>query len=1342
MPANLQEHFVRIGTKIRKRSIRARLFGSIFAFVLLSAILVAYLAANVVRSNMAPQIGMQHELLVRGVAERLDTELAHRIDELRGIAEAVTPAVTGNTGTLRERVLIVPSLTTHFWNIGIIDKRGNVLTDVRGTSSRGLNIASRPHFQRALSTKLPVVSEPLRTPAGKSLVVITLPVLVDGEVAFLIGAGVDLEGHEMSRALYGGQSEHKDELVVISDLGMVVAATDPAWIMRSLHDVPSKAATALTALGNREGWTVAKGADGNAAVFSRVRLNQAGWTVLGTHPSQTALSMLDTTQAQAIAAAVALALAGGLLGWLLALRVIDPLQRLRQQVAAIERGASDGAQLRTDRSDEIGELSNQFHRLIEAHNANEARLREQESFVRSLLEGAPDAVVLCDAEGVVIDWNRRAHAMFGWSSSESVGRKVADLIVPESLRQAHQDGMARFATSGTGKLFGNAARLEAQRQDGSTVNVELSLAAIPQSGPPIALAFIRDVTRQIEREERILVSERRLQMVADNVPALIAYVGRDQRYVFSNAHYRTLLGIDPASMIGKHVSEVLGPEMYGRIRDRVEAALAGETVHFEISSERQGQTLHQMTDLIPDRQPDGQVQGFYTLVTDITERKEAELKQAESEQRAAAASRAKSEFVANISHEIRTPMNAVLGIAQLLENTPLREDQREYLNIIRASGLSLIAILNDVLDFSKIEAGRMEIEHERYDIESVIDGVSAIMAVNAINKEVDVQVGVGAEVPRFVLGDIVRIQQVISNLVSNAVKFTDRGHVALQVEVVNGGQQLRWSVDDTGIGISREQQNRIFDSFVQADTSTTRKFGGSGLGLAITRRLVQMMGGDIDIISSPGQGAMFMVTVPLARAPAHALPRPVIAMIVLVDPSENGRSLFLRTAAYCGFSAYAFGTVEELLHSVHRKAAELSLVTHVLLSAKHMKSVGEICDRLQQGGMHADSTVCIVAAPFERRDLPVLGAVHQVINKPLTPRTLRQLVKRTVEDRDAPGNSQNQSLRGLRILLIEDNEVNQLIAKGMLADRIASLEVANNGKEGVETLRARPDAFDLVLMDVQMPVMDGYEASLAIRNELHMVLPIVAMTAGVMQEERQRCADAGMTDFVAKPVVMEELLEVLNRHTSPLQGPQPPNEPEQPTQVAAGAPAFAPALLEAILKRSPPHLPQLTKTVRDGIARAKTELLKIDAAIKEGDATTAQKLLHGLRGGLGTLGAKRFADETVTVQAALSSGEAVHLDVLREAFDDFVSDVEHWLETHARNGAELTQSSPDLGMDAFLALLRTHDVRAVAEFSRIKDNIGTLLSTAEVEAIQSALERFEFETASELLHGHLTAPRG
>lgn len=512
------------------------------------------------------------------------------------------------------------------------------------------------------------------------------------------------------------------------------------------------------------------------------------------------------------------------------------------------------------------------------------------------------------------------------------------------------------------------------------------------------------------------------------------------------------------------------------------------------------------------------------------------------------ANTAKDVFVANMSHELRTPMNAVLGMAHLLGTTALSPEQSRYLEMIRASGQTLLGILNDILDFSKMQAGKVEMHPVRFNLDEVLHALATIMSVSAGDKDLELCIGVEPDVPRALVGDALRLQQVLVNLAGNAIKFTERGEVSVRVELVaRVPLTLGFTVRDTGMGMSEEQLARLFSPFTQGDLSTTRRFGGTGLGLTISKGLVELLGGDIEVRSTPGAGSEFRFTLPMVEADPVPGEAPVSAAraaapglhLLVVDDNQTSRSFICKTIEAWNWACDSVASGPEALERLRERP-----VYDVVLVDWHMPGMDGIETIKAIHSQMADASVpviCMVNAFGRGKLMEDMAEVttSAYLTKPVTSSSLFDAVQTARAQRESGAGCVVEAppapeLAGVRLLLVEDNPINQNVAKGILEQAGATVAVAENGALAVELLRA--ERYDLVLMDVQMPVMDGFTATRLIREELHLQLPVIAMTAGVMESEREQCIAAGMDDFIAKPIDVEQMFATIQRHLTMAEG--------------------------------------------------------------------------------------------------------------------------------------------------------------------------------------------------------------
>ncbi|QNM98233.1 CHASE domain-containing protein [Chitinimonas koreensis] len=653
---------------------------------------------------------------------------------------------------------------------------------------------------------------------------------------------------------------------------------------------------------------------------------------------------------------------------------------------------------------------------------------------------------------------------------------------------------------------------------------------------------------------------------------------------------------------------------------------------------------------------------YYGLILhDVSAEKRTEREQARARLTAEASSRAKSDFLANMSHEIRTPLNAVLGMSQLLGATRLDPGQRDYLRMIDVSGRALLSILNDILDISKIEAGRLEIVPEAFELAEVVDAAATIMSAGMAEKELDVVIHLEPEVPDRLIGDRLRLKQVLINLTGNALKFTAAGTVAVRIALVArrpDAARLRFEVSDTGIGIAPEQLPRLFEPFAQGDSSTTRRFGGTGLGLVICRRLVALMGGEIGVDSRLGQGTTFRFELDFALPPAAAEPAQAEALrLLLVDDHAAERAALIDAGRALGWQ------VEPVALAALPAALAAAPACQALLLDWQTVRRGRLrlADALGAGQAAGAPAVVVLAAAHRRGEVLHAEAgerVDAILAKPATRETLLNAVQQARGRGAAPAAQQPYAgvLHGVRLLLVEDNELNRTVAQGLLRGTGAGIEIAENGAEAVSRLRERAGDYDLVLMDVQMPVMDGCTATRIIRGELSLALPIVAMTAGVTADEQRQCFDSGMDAIVAKPIERPLLIDAV---CALLRRPRPAT----PDAAApAGNPADAAGLLEESegqgldasaqsaeaagfglddLAQQIGHDAELLETLMDGfIAQVRSTPGDVRSALEGGARADAVRVVHTLKGLAGSFEASRLVELAAAVERTLRDAAA------------------------------------------------------------------------------------------------------
>jgi len=901
--------------------------------------------------------------------------------------------------------------------------------------------------------------------------------------------------------------------------------------------------------------------------------------------------------------------------------------------------------------DQIRQLNNELEQRV-ADRTNE--LASQTSKLQSVLDNAADGILTLDEEGTILSFSAGATRIFGYESDDIIGQPFCDLLNPseqaefkEYFRQALHTSDSHVPTQET----------IGRHQNGKSLSIDLSVGRASTREGVTLTAIVRDNHQKRELEDvlRVLYEQ-------SSLPYIIL---AEEKIVDCNQATLDLLKADKKL-------DILGLNLTQIAPDEQNDGTASST-HFSrllIQAKEESQTRSEATFLdfegenvsIELNLNQLKLQGnerTLAVFYDISARKEYEQSLIAAKDMAEEANRQKRAFLANMSHEIRTPMNAIIGMTSLCLEEDLPERQRNRLNKVKQSAQNLVGIINDILDFSKIEAGRMTLEIVDFNLSETLENISSMLRFRAEEKGIGFYIDTATDVPLFLRGDPLRLNQILINLCSNAIKFTDRGKVSLRIRVMRMQDDhiiLHFEVEDTGIGLSRPQQLRLFDRFTQADESTTRKFGGTGLGLAISKKLVDLMGGTIGVKSTPGQGSTFFFNCRLDKVRnletklGLSNESIVNSRILVVDDNEELNTILQEILTIYNFRADTCNNGTEGIRIVEENDAKdpvrLMLLDWQMDGLNGIQTAKKIRKNTR---LKNPPKIIIITAELthELEGFVKDGTIDGSISKPINQSSLHSIILQTLNKNqlklshttpEADAEAWRPS-EGTQVLLAEDNLINQELAQEILTNHGYEVTVVNNGLEALEALRQA--RFHLMLTDLQMPLLDGFETTRKVRDELELhALPIIAMTASAMSGDREKCLDAGMNDHIAKPIDQRELLQVLRKWLGQdriLTQTRPSSTDfyRMENNTSLNPPGLDPAFgIKQFMGNRALYLKCLDKFVEDyaGVSS------RIHQLQDQGDHELLDRELHALKGVAANIGIVDVSDITQQIRSSIHEG--------------------------------------------------------------------------------------------------------
>ena len=1017
-------------------------------------------------------------------------------------------------------------------------------------------------------------------------------------------------------------------------------------------------------------------------------------------------------------------------------------------------------------------------------------LKKSEGWLQDVLEAVPDALLIVNQSGDITFANSETERLFGYDRSELLQSKV-EMLVPEEIRDIHPTNRGKYFKEKRARRMGEQSKLVGITKDGKRIPVDISLSPIETDKGLQVIASVRDVSDQRRAQDDL----RKLSSATESSPVSIMITDTDGTIEYTNPKFTDVTGYSQGEANGQNPrilnAEVQPQEYYEKLWKTI---LSGNVWRGEFCNKKKnGEIYWESASISPISDSEDEITHFVAVKEDITERKKMdetiqkrvkELNEAqfamlnmmedlgEAREEAEAATQAKGDFLANMSHEIRTPMNAIIGMSHLALKTDLDPKQRDYLIKVDAAAKSLLGLINDILDFSKIEAGKMDMEVIDFSLDQALDNTTNLVGVKSQEKGLELLLKIDPELPNDLRGDPLRLSQVLVNLSNNAVKFTEEGEIVISAALMEMGEEqvkVRFGVRDTGIGLTEEQRGKLFQAFSQADASTTRKYGGTGLGLTISKKLVEMMGGEIWVESEPGVGSEFIFTAVFSLGEVQKKktiqPDPDLKgiKVLVVDDNDTSREILEEMLSSMSFEVTLAAGGQEGLAELEK--ADPDHPFDLVLMGWKMPGMDGLTasEKIKNHTGLTKKPKIIMVTAYGREE--IMNRADQIgldgfLIKPVNPSILLDATMAAF-GKEAPSAGRHRwgpgaepegvaHIRGAQVLLVEDNEINQQVAQEILAGAGLNVTTVGDGKQAVDAVQA--GNYHAVLMDIQMPVMDGYIASGEIRKDKRFDdLPIIAMTANAMAGDREKALEAGMNDHVAKPIDVEQLFSCLGRWIQPgVRGFEPTAETAKTVETAPDAPQNQlPQAIEGInLKEGLMRVGGNEKLYRSILMKLRDDYAKTDQEIKgllksEKDGE-AERLAHSIKGVAGNVGATALQEAGAVLEHAINQGEADTYEEKISAFGKVLNNLTKALgvlggeekETPGSDkaGPEATPRELAAALEELVPLLKTRKPKPCkAAMVKIKALKWPSQFSIEIADLDRFIKKYKFKEALPLV---------